>query len=432
MNKKLQSLFRLTAVAAVLLASACGGGGGTSPNGASDAVVAPSITVQPASVTVVEQQAASFSVTATGAAPLSYQWLRNGKELPGATSATLAMPSALAVDHTARYSAVVRNSAGSVTSAEAVLTQELPMFLLGGQSNMEGNPSYDLPQLIAELASGADTPTIKAKLVERIKISNDAREKGIYTAKMGEFEASELMRLNAAGLVRTNATAPSTKVFCSMNQLPLTPLNTAAIGAELTNCGKPFGPEQVFGEALSKAGYSSTSLIKVAYGGTTLYLDWRSPRMGGTPNANDHYAKLKARIQSLKDKPASVNSSCTARACRWSAFVWFQGENDTFNKTHGETYEQNLTRFIADVRDEVGSPTLPVVIVQIGAWGQSLPYGKNVSAAQTAVVNADKYTRIVNTADLSAFFHYDAAAQLIIGERVSLAVQSLLAAPAAK
>ena len=426
-------------LAAMFVAFALAGCGGSkddeevAPVAAAPVAAAPAITVQPANLTVTELQPASFSVTATGAAPLSYEWRRNGTPMAGATSATLTIAAALAADHNAKYSVVVSNSAGSTASTEAVLTQELPMFLMGGQSNMEGNPSYDLPQLLAVLASGADTQTVKTNLVERIKISNDAREKGVYTAKMGEFEASELMRLNAAGLVRTNLTAPSTNVFCSMNQLPLTPLNTAPVDAQRTNCGAPFGPEQVFGQALSKAGYSSTSLIKVAYGGTTLYLDWRSPGMGGTPNANDHYAKLKTRIQSLKVNPASVNSSCTARACRWSAFVWFQGEQDTFTKVHGETYEQNLKSFIADVRAEVGSPALPVVIVQIGAWGQGLPYGKNVSAAQTAVVNADKYARIVNTADLSAFYHYDAAAQLIIGERVSVAVKSLMdAAPAAK
>lgn len=184
----------------------------------------------------------------------------------------------------------------------------------------------------------------------------------------------------------------------------------------------------VFGQALGKAGHSSTSVIKVAYGGTTLHEDWRSPSMGGTPNANDHYAKLKSRIKSLKDKPASVNPACTARACRWSAFVWFQGESDGFNKVHAEAYGQNLKNFIADVRAEAGSPTLPVVIVQIGAWGQSISFGKNVSSAQTAWVNADKNARIVNTADLSGFFHYDPAAQLVIGERIALAVQSLQAA----
>jgi hypothetical protein len=87
------------------------------------------------------------------------------------------------------------------------------------------------------------------------------------------------------------------------------------------------------------------------------------------------------------------------------------------------------------VRADVGSPNLPVVIVQIGSWAQSLNYNKGVavSNAQTAVVKADKYARIVNTADLNGFYHYDPAAQLIIGERIALAEQSLLAAaPAAR
>jgi hypothetical protein len=83
------------------------------------------------------------------------------------------------------------------------------------------------------------------------------------------------------------------------------------------------------------------------------------------------------------------------------------------------------------VRKDVGSPTLPVVIIQTGAWAQSLKSGKTVAAAQTSVVKADKYARIVNTADLSGFYHYDPAAQLIIGERVALAVKSLLAAASA-
>ena len=224
---------------------------------------------------------------------------------------------------------------------------------------------------------------------------------------------------------------PSTNVFCSANESALVPLQ--ALIPEKVECASPVGPEHVFGRALGKAGHSSTSVIKVAYGGTTLHDDWRSPSMGGTPNTNDHYAKLRTRIKSLQTNPASVNPMCKTRTCQWSAFVWFQGESDSFNKVHGEAYGQNLKNFIADVRAEAGLPTLPVVIVQIGAWGQSISFGKNVSSAQTAWVNADKYARIVNTADLNGYFHYDPAAQLIIGERVYLAVQSLLAAaPAAK
>jgi hypothetical protein len=130
-----------------------------------------------------------------------------------------------------------------------------------------------------------------------------------------------------------------------------------------------------------------------------------------------------------------VNPSCTNRTCKWSAFVWFQGENDA-QVAEGADYEKNLKNFIADVRKDVGSPTLPVVIVQIGKWGQSfrvnnVAIGVAVADAQTKVVKEDKYARIVNTADLSGFYHYDSASQLIIGERVSLAVKSLLAAASA-
>jgi hypothetical protein len=87
------------------------------------------------------------------------------------------------------------------------------------------------------------------------------------------------------------------------------------------------------------------------------------------------------------------------------------------------------------VRADVGLLNLPVVIVQIGSWAQSLNRGKGIDLAtvQTAAVKADQYARIVNTADLNGYYHYNPAAQLSIGERVALAVQSLLAAvPAAK
>lgn len=389
-------------------------------------VNAPKITTQPASATVTELQPASFSVVASGSAPLAYQWKRNGTPITGATSATLAITSALAADHGARYSAVVTNSTGAVTSNEAVLTQELPMFLMAGQSNMEGNAEASLFKLILpELASGANTDTIRTNLAEHIRawhlVPGANRGYG-YSATVATFEANELIRLNAAGLVGANLTTPNTKVLCGWNATPVAPL---AFSMTPTRCGGP-GPELVFGHALSKAGYSSSSLIKIAHGGTNLYINWRSPQSGGT--VGPLYTELRTRIQSLKSDPASVNPSCTTQTCKWSAFIWFQGENDVFDEANGLSYEQNLKNFIADVRSDVGSPTLPVVIVQIGSWAQSMKFGKNVATAQTNVVNADKHARIVTTSDLSGYYHYDSASQLIMGERVSLAVKSLLAA----
>lgn len=421
MNQQKRSVPNI-GLAVLFIALPLAGCGGSS----SDIGSAPAITAQPANITVAELQPASFSVTATGTAPLSYQWRRNGTPVVGATSATLTMTSALAADHGARFSAVVTNSAGSVTSGEAVLTEELPVFLLAGQSNMEGNVDTTLFQsLLTDLASGASTG-IEARLAERIRFWHKDTNGGYagygYTPQMAAFEASELVRLNAAGLVGANLTTPNTKVLCSKN--------TAAVSPLTTNCGNPFGPELVFGQALSKAGYSSTSLIKVAKGGTNLYVDWRSPLSGGT--VGPLYTQLRSRIQSLSLTPASVNPSCKTQACRWSAFVWFQGENDSFDSANGLSYEQNLKNLIADVRSEVGAPTLPVVIVQIGTWAQSMAFGKNVAAAQSSVVSADKHARIVTTSDLSGFYHYDSAAQLIIGERVAQAVQALLVAQSAQ
>jgi hypothetical protein len=64
----------------------------------------------------------TFSVTASGTAPLSYQWRRNGANIAGATAASYTIASVVQADNGARFSVVVSNSAGSATSAEAVLT----------------------------------------------------------------------------------------------------------------------------------------------------------------------------------------------------------------------------------------------------------------------------------------------------------------------
>jgi hypothetical protein len=86
------------------------------------AAVAPSITTQPASQTVIAGQTATFSVTSSGAAPLSYQWSKNGAAISGATSSAYTTPSVAASDSGSQFRVVVSNSAGNVTSNVAILT----------------------------------------------------------------------------------------------------------------------------------------------------------------------------------------------------------------------------------------------------------------------------------------------------------------------
>jgi len=86
------------------------------------ASVAPSITTQPANQTVTTGQVATFSVTATGTAPLSYRWSKNGAVMSGATSSTYSTPATTSSDNGAQFTVVVSNTAGSITSGAATLT----------------------------------------------------------------------------------------------------------------------------------------------------------------------------------------------------------------------------------------------------------------------------------------------------------------------
>ena len=85
--------------------------------------VAPTINTQPANQSVTTGQTATFSVAATGTAPLRYQWKKNGTDIPGATSSTYTTPAISSADNAAVFTVVVSNSAGfSVTSSNATLT----------------------------------------------------------------------------------------------------------------------------------------------------------------------------------------------------------------------------------------------------------------------------------------------------------------------
>ncbi len=99
------------------------------------AEVAPSITAQPASRTVTAGQAASFSVTASGTAPLTYQWKKNGAAISGATAASYTTPATVAADNNSQFTVTVTNSAGSVTSNAATLTVNIPASITAQPAN---------------------------------------------------------------------------------------------------------------------------------------------------------------------------------------------------------------------------------------------------------------------------------------------------------
>ncbi len=85
------------------------------------ATAPPSITAQPSTVTVVAGAGATFTIVASGAAPLSYQWYKDSAALSGAVAASYSIASAQASD-AGSYACVVTNSVGTTTSSAATLT----------------------------------------------------------------------------------------------------------------------------------------------------------------------------------------------------------------------------------------------------------------------------------------------------------------------
>jgi hypothetical protein len=115
-------LLQLSAIAAALASAGCAGL--TTFNGSNSGTkpVAPAIVTQPANQIVTAGQTATFTVMASGTAPLSYQWLKNSANIGGATAASYTTPATLAGDSGAKFDVVVSNAAGSMTSSMATLT----------------------------------------------------------------------------------------------------------------------------------------------------------------------------------------------------------------------------------------------------------------------------------------------------------------------
>ena len=107
------------------------------------------IGTQPTAQTAYTSLTATFSVTATGTAPLIYQWKKNGTDISGATASTYTTPALSSADNNALYSVVVSNSLGTVTSNTATLTVNQRYSLVPN-----GASTYALTECVKDNSTG--------------------------------------------------------------------------------------------------------------------------------------------------------------------------------------------------------------------------------------------------------------------------------------
>jgi hypothetical protein len=232
--------------------------------------------------------------------------------------------------------------------ADAV--RPLKVFILAGQSNMEGQAVVDL--------DGKDYNDGKGTL---LKLMSDP-------AKALLFQHLKDARGN--WIVRQDVW-----VRYQREQGPLL-AGPLSFGFSVYGDQHHFGPELQFGHVVGDALENQVLLIKTAWGGKSLYKDFRPPSSRGEvgPYYNKMLAEVREGLAHLKrDFP-----NYDGRGYELAGFVWYHGWNDGVDpKNAVPEYEQNLVNLIHDIRKDLSAPKLPVVIGELtgpweeapGAWG---------------------------------------------------------------
>jgi uncharacterized delta-60 repeat protein len=199
----------------------------------------PEITSQPTNQTITVGGTVNFSVTASGASPLSYQWSFNGTNIDGATNTTLTLTN-VQLTQAGNYTVLVTNVYGSVLSSNAILTVVTAPYIItqptnqtvtaGGTANFNVTAGGTLPlsyqwQFNSTNIAGATSSTLTLTNVQTSQAGNYAV---LATNAYGSVLSS-----NA---VLTVAPATTVPVITGFNPV------SGTIGAVVTITGINFSP----------------------------------------------------------------------------------------------------------------------------------------------------------------------------------------------
>ncbi len=127
------------------------------------------------------------------------------------------------------------------------------------------------------------------------------------------------------------------------------------------------GPELQFGHVVGDYFEEPVLLIKTAWGGKSLFKDFRPPSSGGT--VGPYYTRMLEDIRKALETMGETFGDLAGRGYEISGFVWMQGWNDMCDRKAIPEYDRNLVNLVKDLRLEFKSPNLPVVIGELGNGG---------------------------------------------------------------
>jgi hypothetical protein len=241
----------------------------------------------------------------------------------------------------------------------------LKVFILAGQSNMEGQAVVDLEGKDYNGGKG----TLKFLMNDPAKAApfkHLKNEKGEWTVRDDVWVRYKTEK----GVVRAG---------------PL------AFGFTPYGDKHHFGPELQCGHVLGDCFENQVLLIKTAWGGKSLYKDFRPPSAGG--EVGPYYMRMLADIRETLTNLKTDFPAYDGAGYELAGLIWYQGWNDGCEpKTAVPEYEKNLVHLIHDVRKELNAPNLPVVIGELtGAWVTAPGPFDGVRKAQAAAAATPEF-----------------------------------------
>ena len=152
-----------------------------------------------------------------------------------------------------------------------------------------------------------------------------------------------------------------------------------------------FGPELQFGHVMGDHIKNQILLIKTAWGGKSLYQDFRPPSSGG--QVGPYYTKMLSEVRTALANLKTDFPGYDGRGYELAGFVWYQGWNDGCDpKNAVPEYEKNLVNFIKDVRKDLAAPKLPFVIGELtGPWVKATGEWQALREAQAAAAKRREF-----------------------------------------
>lgn len=243
----------------------------------------------------------------------------------------------------------------------------LKVFILAGQSNMEGHAKVETFDYLGD--DPATAPLLK-QMRDESGAPRVCDHVWISYLTGRETDGEGFGKLTASYGSRQNPAEPGGKI----------------------------GPEFTFGLALDRALDEPVLIIKTAWGGKSLYYDFRPPSAGTYPRTADdieknrnpeaqsgHYYRLM--IEHVRHVLKDVRRVCPEyderQGYELAGFVWLQGWNDMVDRDvypippkdsktpRYADYSRWLSDLIRDVRKDLAAPKMPVVIGVMGVDGKN-------------------------------------------------------------